>query len=38
VPEKYRDGCMQPTIGLSTRFPMKELEKRQKELKELAAP
>jgi hypothetical protein len=38
VPDKYRGGCSQPTIGLSTRSPMKELEKGPKKLKELAAP
>ena len=34
--EKYRSGCYQPTIGLSTRFPMEELETEPMELKELA--
>jgi hypothetical protein len=27
VPDKYRSGCSQPTIELSTGSPMKELEK-----------
>jgi hypothetical protein len=35
VPDKYRGGCSQPTIGLSTKFPMEELEKGLKEPKEL---
>jgi hypothetical protein len=38
VPKKYRGRCSQPSIGLSTRSPMGELEKASKELKELAAP
>jgi hypothetical protein len=38
VPDKYRSGCLQPTIGLSTGSPMKELEKGPKELKGFAAP
>jgi hypothetical protein len=38
VPEKYRGGCSQSSIGLSTRSPGAELEKEQKVLKELAAP
>jgi hypothetical protein len=33
-PDKYRGGCSQPTIGLSTGSPMRELEKGPKELKE----
>jgi hypothetical protein len=33
VPDRYRSGCSQPTIELSTGFPMKELEKGPKELK-----
>jgi hypothetical protein len=37
-PDKYRGGCSQPTIGLSTWSPVEELEKVQKELKELTAP
>ena len=32
-PDKYRGCCSQPTIGLSTEIPMKELEKGLKELK-----
>ena len=27
VPDKYRGGCLQPTIGLSMESPMEELEK-----------
>jgi hypothetical protein len=38
VPDKFKSGCSQPTIGLSTRSPMGELEKGPKELKALAAP
>ena len=38
VPDKYRSGCSQPSIGLSTGSPMKELEKVPKELKGFAAP
>jgi hypothetical protein len=38
VPEKYRGGCSQSTIGLRTRSPMEELEKVHKELKVLATP
>jgi hypothetical protein len=30
---KYRGGCSQTTIGLSTGSPMEELEKGPKELK-----
>ena len=37
VPNKYRGGCCQPNIGLST-SPMEKLEKGLMELKELAAP
>jgi hypothetical protein len=33
VPDKYRGGCSQPTIGLSARFPMEELEKSPEMLK-----
>ena len=33
VPEKYRSGCSQPTVGLSTGSPMEELGKEWKELK-----
>jgi hypothetical protein len=35
-PGKYRGGCSQPTIGLSTGSPMEELEKGLKELKGFA--
>jgi hypothetical protein len=38
VPNKYRNGCSQATIGLSIGPPMKELEKGPKELKGFAAP
>jgi hypothetical protein len=38
VPDKYRSGCSQPSIGWSTWSPMKELEKGPKELKGFAAP
>jgi hypothetical protein len=38
VPEKYKAESSQPTIALSTGFPMKELEKEPKEMKGLAAP
>ena len=38
MPDKYRDGSSQPTIGLSTRSPVEELEKGPKKLKELAVP
>jgi hypothetical protein len=38
VPHIYRDGCSQPSIGLSIGSPMKELEKGLKELKGFAAP
>ena len=37
VPDKYRGGCSQLTIGLSTGSPMKELEKVPTELKGFAA-
>jgi hypothetical protein len=37
VPDKYRGGCSQPTIGLSTESPMEELKKRPKELNGFAA-
>jgi hypothetical protein len=37
-PYKYRGRCLQPTIGLSTRAPMEELEKGLKELKGFATP
>jgi hypothetical protein len=33
VPDKYRHGCCQPTIGLNTGSPIKKLEKGPKELK-----
>jgi hypothetical protein len=36
VPDKYRSGCSQPSIGLSTGSPMEELEKGLKELKKFA--
>jgi hypothetical protein len=35
-PDKYRDRCLQPTIGLSMESLMEELEKRLKELKGFA--
>jgi hypothetical protein len=38
VPDKYRSGYSQPSIGLSTGFPIKELEKVSKELKRFATP
>jgi hypothetical protein len=38
VPDKYRSGCSQPSIGLSTGFPVEELEKVPKELKGFEAP
>jgi hypothetical protein len=38
VPEKYRGGFYQPTIGLSTGSSIEELEKGLKELKEFATP
>jgi hypothetical protein len=38
MPDIFIGGCSQPTIGLSTRSPIEELEKGQKEPKELAAP
>jgi hypothetical protein len=38
VPDKYRSGSLQPTIGLSTGSPMKEPEKVPRELKGFAAP
>ena len=37
VPDKYRSGCSQPSTGLSTGSPIKELEKVPKELKGFAA-
>jgi hypothetical protein len=36
VPDKYRGGCSQPTIGLSTLSPMDDLEKGLKEMKGFA--
>ena len=38
MPDKYRSGCSQLSIGQSTGSPMKELEKIPKELKGFAAP
>jgi hypothetical protein len=38
VPDKYRGGCSQPVIGLSTESPMEEIEKGPKELKGFASP
>ena len=38
VPDKHRSGCSQPSIGQSTGFPMKELERVSKKLKRFAAP
>ena len=38
VPDKYKSGCSQPSIGWSTGSPMKELKKGQKELKGFEAP
>ena len=38
MPDKYRGGYSQPTIGLNTRSLMEELEKGPKELKGFAAP
>jgi hypothetical protein len=38
VHDKYRGKCTQPSIGLSTEFPMEEVEKGPKELKGFAAP
>jgi hypothetical protein len=38
VPGKYRSGCSQPSIGLSTVSPKKALEKVPKELKGFASP
>jgi hypothetical protein len=35
-PDKYRGGCSQPSIGLSSQYPMEELEKGLKELKGVA--
>jgi hypothetical protein len=38
APDKYRSGCSQPSIGWSTRSPIKVLEEVPKELKGFAAP
>jgi hypothetical protein len=38
VPDKYRSGGSQPSIGLSTGSPMIELEKGPKVMKVFAAP
>jgi hypothetical protein len=38
VPDKYRSGCSQPSIGLSLGSPMKNIEKVPKELKGFSAP
>jgi hypothetical protein len=38
VPKKYRSGCSQPSIVLSTGSPMEELENRHKELKGFEVP
>ena len=38
VPDKYRSGCSQSSIGLSTGSPMKELEKGLKELEGFLIP
>jgi hypothetical protein len=35
-PDKYRDRCSQPAIGLSTESPLEKLEKGMKELKGFA--
>jgi hypothetical protein len=32
VPDKYREGCFDPIIGLSTESPMAQQEKGPKEL------
>jgi hypothetical protein len=37
MPHKYRGGCSQPSLGLSTGSPMKEGKKGPKELKGFAA-
>jgi hypothetical protein len=37
VPDKYRSGCSQPSIRLSTGSPKEDLEKGHKELKGFAA-
>jgi hypothetical protein len=38
MPDKYRRGFSQPSIGGSTGSPMKELEKESKEFKGFVAP
>ena len=38
MPDKYRSGGSQPSIGLTTGSLMEELEKGPKELKGFAAP
>jgi hypothetical protein len=38
VHDRCKSGCSQPSTGLSTRSPMKELEKGPRELKVFAAP
>jgi hypothetical protein len=37
VPDKYKSGCSQPSIGLTTVSQLKELEKGSKEKKGFAA-
>jgi hypothetical protein len=37
-PYKYRDGCSQPTIGLSMGSSIEKLEKGPKELKGIGTP
>jgi hypothetical protein len=38
MPDKYRSGYSQPSMGWSTESPMEELEEVPKELKGFAAP
>jgi hypothetical protein len=38
VPDKYRCGCLKPTIGLSRGTPMEELVEGLKELKGFTTP
>jgi hypothetical protein len=38
MPDKYRSGCSQSSIGRNTGPPMKELEKVPKELKGVYNP
>ena len=38
VPDKYRGGCSQPSIRLSTETQMEELQEGPKEVKELVTP